>query len=161
MDRPSRKTIRLPAGAYREAGSAWHVTLGTIDREARVFADRALAGAVVAAIEERCAARDAGLDLCCLMPDHCHMVIQIKTTGLIDVMGDVKSRTTRIWWTHGGAGPLWQRSFHDHGLRTARDYEETVRYVLENPVRAGLVEDWADYPFIGGALIGPPDGETS
>ncbi|MGH2533571.1 MAG: REP-associated tyrosine transposase [Thermomicrobiales bacterium] len=147
----------MPTAAYREAGSAWHVTIGTENREARVFAEPELARSVVAAIAERCAARDAGVDLCCLMPDHCHLIIQIKTTGLVDVIGDVKSRTTRVWWAHGNTGSLWQRSFHDRGIRTAREYDETVRYILENPVRAGLVDDWSDYPFIRGDLIDPPD----
>jgi REP element-mobilizing transposase RayT len=156
-ERPWRKRIRLPADAYAEAGSVWHVTIGTADRSAKTFADATLARAVVAEIEERWNTRGAGLDVYCLMQDHCHLIVHARDTNLVDVIGDVKSRTTRIWWTHGGAGMLWQRSFHDHGLRTLRDYETTVRYILENPVRAGLVEDWIDYPFLGGSAIGGAD----
>ncbi|MGH2558616.1 MAG: transposase [Thermomicrobiales bacterium] len=80
--------------------------MGTADRSARVFANPEFAQEVVQAIEERCAARNAGLDLYCLMPDHCHLIIQIMTTGLVDVIADVKSRTTRVWWAHGNTGPL-------------------------------------------------------
>jgi REP element-mobilizing transposase RayT len=153
MDRPWRKRIRLPAAAYLEGGSAWHVTIGTQNRADQVFTNQEVARAVARTIETRCAARGAGLDLYCLMPDHCHLIIQVRSTGLIDIIGDVKSCTTRAWWNQGNRGRLWQRSFYDHGLRTERDYTETIRYILENPVRAGIVADWGDYPHIGGALI--------
>jgi hypothetical protein len=42
-------------------------------------------------------------------------------------------------------------------LRTAVDHEAAVKYVIENPVRAGLVPSWQDYPFVGGALVRPKD----
>jgi REP element-mobilizing transposase RayT len=152
MERPWRKRIRLPAPAYLEAGRVWHVTIGTASRGA-VFADHVLARAVVGAIVERCAARGAGLPVYCLMPDHLHLLVQVGDTGLVEVVGDVKSRTTRVWWAHGGAGVVWQRSFYDRGIRTMTEFDETVRYIVENPVRAGLVEDWRAYPFVGGALV--------
>ncbi|HKG26275.1 MAG TPA: transposase [Thermomicrobiales bacterium] len=118
-----------------------------------VAADEGLAGDVVVAVAERCVARGASLELFCLMPDHLHLLVRVGAVGLVEVVGDVKSRTTRGWWAHGGNGALWQRSFHDHGIRGGRDFDETVRYIVENPVKAGLVEDWREYPFTGGALI--------
>ncbi len=45
--------------------------------------------------------------------------------------------------------PFWQRSFYDHALRTDEDLVHTARYVLANPVRAGLVHDFRDYPLCG------------
>lgn len=154
--RPSRfhKQIRLPPEAYREVGSAWHVTIGTANREP-VFADLTLGADVAAMIEERCAKRRVMLDAYCLMPDHAHLIIQIASNGvgLVDAVRDFKSCTTRTWWAHGGKGPLWQKSFHDHGLRTIPDYEKALTYLFENPIRAGLVEDWLDYPLIGGTMI--------
>ncbi len=153
--RPSRKPIRLPAGAYAVPGSAWLVTIGAADR-AHVFADHALARAVTALLEERCPAMGATLDAYCLMPDHAHLLLQITTGNLIDVVRDAKSRTTHLWWNHDGSGPLWQRSFHDRGLRTPAHYDLACAYILENPVRAGLVAAWSDYPFLGGAYLSPP-----
>lgn len=89
------------------------------------------------------------------MPDHAHCVIQITShgAGLIDVVRDVTSWTTRVWWKHGGQGAMWQRSFHDHGLRTMRDYDQALTYLLHNPERAVLVDDWSEYPLIGGKAI--------
>src|SRR5215207_2288891 len=127
--------------------------MGTHVRGANVFADSEFAKEVVAVVIDRCVSRRAALDIICLMPDHAHLLLRITRDGLVDVVGDLKSRTTRLWWRHGGSGVLWQRSFYDRGIRTASEFDETVRYILENPVRAGLVDDWRDYPFIGGALL--------
>jgi REP element-mobilizing transposase RayT len=150
-----RKSIRLPAEAYLVPGSAWLVTIGSHGRKP-VFADERLSSDVAATIRARCTARGAVLDVYCLMPDHAHLLLQVTATGLVDIVGDLKSCATRTWWLHGGVGPLWQRSFHDRGIRTPNDYERAVAYVLDNPVRAGLVEDWLDYPFHGGTLLELP-----
>ena len=48
---------------------------------------------------------DVGLDLYCFIPDHAHLLIQIKSTSLIDYYV-MKSRTTRAWWADGDVGPL-------------------------------------------------------
>jgi len=152
---PERKRIRLPSGAYLIPGSAWLVTIDTADRAAH-FADADLAHQVADLLCNRCLALGATLDAYCLMPDHAHVLVQIGRTGLVDLVRDVKSRSTRIWWRHGGAGPLWQRSFHDRSIRSPADHDRAVAYVLHNPVRAGLVADWRDYPLLGGALIDEP-----
>ncbi|MFZ2089614.1 MAG: hypothetical protein WAU47_13665, partial [Desulfobaccales bacterium] len=43
----------------------------------------------------------------------------------------------------------WQKDFFDHILRKDESLPVVIRYVLENPVRKGLVSDWRDYPFKG------------
>jgi putative transposase len=45
--------------------------------------------------------------------------------------------------------PHWQKTFFDHVLRSAESYTEKWHYVRENPVRAGLVKRWEDWPFRG------------
>ena len=47
---------------------------------------------------------------------------------------------------------LWQESYYDHVLRDDEDIDRTVRYVLENPVRKGLVLEFDEYPFSGSAI---------
>ncbi len=44
---------------------------------------------------------------------------------------------------------MWQRSFFDHALRREEDLRKAAEYVLNNPVRDGLVEDRRDYPLCG------------
>jgi REP element-mobilizing transposase RayT len=80
-------------------------------------------------------------------------LIEVRSVGLLKVIGRAKSATTRVWWTRGGINALWQESFHDHGIREQQDFDATVNYVLNNPVDAGLVEEWESYLLIGGALV--------
>jgi REP element-mobilizing transposase RayT len=48
-----------------------------------------------------------------------------------------------------GTGAIWQKNFFDHIMREREDLAAHVRYVLENPVRKGLVTRWEEYPFSG------------
>jgi putative transposase len=40
------------------------------------------------------------------------------------------------------SGPFWQHESYDHVIRDAKELENTIWYVLFNPVHAGLVADW-------------------
>ena len=44
-------------------------------------------------------------------------------------------------------GPFWQPQYYDHAVRHDEDLIEVVLYTIRNPVRAGLVKDFHDYPF--------------
>lgn len=43
----------------------------------------------------------------------------------------------------------WQKDFYDHIIRRFNDIATQVRYILDNPVRKGLVSSWQEYPFKG------------
>jgi len=45
----------------------------------------------------------------------------------------------------GLTGAFWQSETYDHVVRPG-ELERIVSYVLENPVNAGLVEDWQQWP---------------
>ena len=64
-----------------------------------------------------------------------------------------KGRTTRTYWKMGGRGKLWQRGFYDHILRSEEDLQDVTRYILENPVRKGIVKSLVEYPFSGSAVF--------
>jgi REP element-mobilizing transposase RayT len=44
------------------------------------------------------------------------------------------------------SNPVWQRGFHDHALRRDEDIVRVARYIVANPLRAGLVSRIGDYP---------------
>jgi len=82
------------------------------------------------------------------MPNHVHLLALNVDGSLLDLMRQFKGRkSTRL---RGRVkSPVWQRSFHDHILRRNEDINRTVLYLLENPVRAGLVRKWTEYPWCG------------
>jgi len=43
---------------------------------------------------------------------------------------------------------LWQREWFDHWSRSVAEDERIVRYIRANPVKAGLVADWRDWPWV-------------
>jgi len=84
----------------------------------------------------------------CLMPDHVHLLVLNLRGSLMDFMRLLKGRTAQ-GLRKSVSGAVWQRSFHDHLSRRTEDIAETLRYLLENPVRAGLVSEWPRYPWCG------------
>ncbi len=61
--------------------------------------------------------------------------------NLSRVVGAVKNVTA-----HQLGRRLWQAGFHDHGVRAEEDLRSMARYIVANPLRAGLVERLGDYP---------------
>lgn len=47
----------------------------------------------------------------------------------------------------GRQGTFWQAESYDHIVRDAAEWERIVRYVLDNPVKAGLVSEWWEWPY--------------
>ena len=88
------------------------------------------------------------LDAAIVMPDHLHFVAGLKQVSLAQLIHSLKSYTAKkINDFLNRQGPLWQRNYHDHAIRQEEDLNEVVLYTLYNPVRAGLVNDFHDYPF--------------
>jgi REP element-mobilizing transposase RayT len=112
-----RTSIRLARAAYDQRDATWLVTVGVLNRHTLPFADPVLAADVVSTIQSYVAQTNLTVFAGCLMPDHMHLVIATHGQNLVDVIGAIKSITTRVRWTDGGAKEVWQRSFHDEGLR--------------------------------------------
>ncbi|MCS7266310.1 MAG: transposase, partial [Armatimonadetes bacterium] len=91
----------------------------------------------------------------CILPDHIHLLVSPSGQGesISDIVGMVKIEINRAFNKLGFEKIQWQRSFYDHVLREdERDsfaFEGMVSYILENPVKAGLVERASDYRFSG------------
>ena len=85
----------------------------------------------------------------CLMPDHLHVLFSPADSGIaLDKWLDsFKSYTSHEFMKRGGTPPLWQRSAHDHICRTGETAEAVLTYIVNNPVRAELVEEWRDWPW--------------
>ncbi len=65
------------------------------------------------------------------------------------VMQEFKTKTTHAARVLGLAVPLWQRGFYDRIARSDEDLVAACEYVLNNPVRAGLVAEAGEWPYCG------------
>jgi putative transposase len=92
----------------------------------------------------------------CYMPDHIHLVLQGEavTSDLRRFVKVSKQRVDYAFRTKLGARTTWQEGYYERVLRSDQATDVVVRYVLENPVRAGLVKRAEDYPF-SGAIFWP------
>ncbi len=83
-----------------------------------------------------------------VMPDHLHFVAALNAGTLLELMHSLKGYTgKRLNSMLGRKGTFWQDQYHDHAVRKDEVLSEVVLYVLHNPVRAGLVTDFHEYPF--------------
>lgn len=59
-----------------------------------------------------------------------------------DAVANFKRYTSRT------KGIRWQKDFFDHRLRHDESEREKADYILRNPERAGLVDDWQRWPYV-------------
>jgi REP element-mobilizing transposase RayT len=88
-----------------------------------------------------------------VMPDHVHLILtpmiderRRKFFSLIEIMQTIKGASARaINQRMARRGAVWQEESFDHVLRSSEGLDAKVDYVLQNPVRKGLVGDWRKY----------------
>jgi REP element-mobilizing transposase RayT len=144
--RSPHQSHQLRVGRVSESGRIYLVTSNTKDRQP-IFGDWRT-GKLVA--QQFGQAEYEGLVhslAWVVMPDHFHWLVQLKSNSLNHVVGRTKSRAClAINTLHGRTGSIWQQGFHDHALREEEDLKAMARYIILNPVRAGLVKRVGDYP---------------
>jgi REP element-mobilizing transposase RayT len=96
-----------------------------------------------------------------IMPNHVHLLIDTsKQTENNDF--DIESNYVQLdkimQLIKGGSafqankilerkGTFWMKDSYDHYIRNEKDWENTLEYIINNPVEAGLVDDWKDWKF--------------
>ncbi len=108
------------------------------------------------------------LDAYCVMSNHVHTVFKpllseselieisddgghLKFTsqhpGLARIMHSLKGRTARECnLILERSGQFWEHESFDHVIRLGK-FDATIRYVLNNPIKAGLVKEWREWPW--------------
>jgi REP element-mobilizing transposase RayT len=156
----------LPAAAYAELVAA---AADDADRRRRVeriidegrgaciLADPENAGIVAEALHH-CDGERYRLLAYVVMPNHVHVLIeQFEGFRLGEVVSSWKLFTAKALNRRLGAeGAVWAADYHDRFIRDAAHLANAVRYIEENPVKAGLVAspgDWR-YSSAAGRLAG-------
>ena len=127
----------------------YFVTICTWSRAPR-FTDEQTVSETLAHFQHSAERHHFAIVAYCFMPDHLHLLLDGQDDGS-DLRASVvlgKQRSGFDFCRRVG-GRLWQGSYHDRVLRQEEDTLSVARYILENPVRAGLVRAPADYAFVG------------
>ncbi|MDB6125578.1 MAG: Protein of unknown function Protein of unknown function [Pedosphaera sp.] len=76
-----------------------------------------------------------------IMPNHVHVLIEMRTTPLAVILRNWKSFTGNMANRQlGRAGTFWQKEYFDRYIRDEKHLNIAVRYIENNPVKARLVE---------------------
>jgi REP element-mobilizing transposase RayT len=137
------KSIRLPDEAYTDPDARFHLTIAAHPTISQF--SPAVREAVWASVIEQVSAGRVQLFAACLMPDHLHLLVGPAGKSVIKFVQQWKSWTTRLAWSAGHKGELWQPGVWDRKLRQDDDFETVCRYILQNPVKAGLASEFDEW----------------
>lgn len=153
-----------------EAGVLQYVTLNVRQRR-KAFARDEFAKVVLEELDEHCSRHPGKLMAYIVLSDHVHFMLWLNDGKLSEFLSKYKPAITkrvdakaaelgnqriRHWLVKDGARELWQDGKHAVALWSRRLIRQKIRYIHENPVRAGLAENPQDYPW---SSIGAYDPE--
>jgi len=135
---------RIPRGQV--AGYAYHV-INRGNGRSEIFHKPGDYEAFVDLIERAKARHELRVFAFCIMPNHFHMILQPSTTTVLsEFMQWLMTSHVRRYHSHyGGSGHIWQGRFKSFPIQRDDHLVAVLRYVLQNPVRAGLaksVKEW-------------------
>ena len=142
------KPLRFPHFAY-VGMHRYFVTICTSNR-LPVFKDVDAVEMVLSQLL-RCVLRsDLAVLAYCFMPDHLHalLVAESDTASVLECVRLFK-QVTAFGHRRQTGDALWQAGFFERVMRDSEEAAVVARYILENPVRAGLTRTFQEYPFSG------------
>jgi putative transposase len=156
---PSPTNDGLSYGYVRDLEWLDQVLLGA-SGNVRWLSDPRVAGIVSQALKTR-DLREYELVAYTIMPNHVHVVFGIGEHGMFEhegqidnlsykppskILGSLKRYTAKESnRVLGRTGAFWQDESYDRVVRDGKELEAIVRYVLNNPVKAGFVKEWHEW----------------
>jgi len=137
----------LRKGRVSEAGRIYHVRTAT-DRRLPLFNHLYVGREVVGALRYQHEHGHVESLAFVVMPDHLHWLLCLTGSARLDaVMQAVKGFSAhRINAQLQRSGAVWQSGYFDRALRAEDDVKDIARYIVANPLRAGLCARLGDYP---------------
>jgi REP element-mobilizing transposase RayT len=142
-----RKRLRLADFEYTGGSYVYFLTLCTSHKQP-YFADERIASVIENDMGFRRIKGEIVLYCYCIMPDHLHLLLSLTdhyNKRLQDWVSAFKRYTSRTTNDLYCVKPLWQRNFYDHIVRKKESLIKIAEYIVNNPVRKGMVDEWADY----------------
>ena len=120
------------------------------DRRQRLFTDAATVELVTQQLVRASHEQKFAVLAYCFMPDHLH-VLSEGTADDSDCRRFIKAfkQYSGYYYSQNRGNTLWQRYGFEHVLRDDEVTFQVARYILANPVRAGLAATVEQYPYVG------------
>ena len=160
MAMPRSPFYRATMGRQRRPylpGAIFHLTARTLRREHRFTPQlRRQAMQAIARSAERARVRPLAV---AIMSNHLHVVVQQGHRPLAALMQPLLRRlAVRIQESHGLEGPVFWRPYASQACLDPSHVRNAIVYTHLNPVRAGVCDDPADYPWTSHALYAQASG---
>jgi REP element-mobilizing transposase RayT len=140
---------RLPRSLLPDG--VFHVTARGVDGVS-IVRDDFDGLAFVRLLREAISTREWLVHAWCLMTNHYQLIVETERPSLSDGLKRLNGvYAQRFNARHGRTGHLFGRRFSAYVI-DEDDFEAACRYVLDNPVRAGLCADAADWTWSGGLV---------
>ncbi|MFQ5715186.1 MAG: transposase [Candidatus Scalinduaceae bacterium] len=143
-----KKRIRLKHFDYKD-NYRYFVTLCTYNKML-VFTNKSKVSWLINVLRKQSKTSSFRIWAYCFMPDHLHLL----TEG-VDSDSDMKKfissykQCTGFHYKKETGLRLWQINYYEHVLRREEETTALARYISANPVRKGIVEDFAQYELLG------------
>jgi putative transposase len=147
-----RKNNRLNLSLYK-GNRAYFVTISTKEQQ-DIFTDLNAVNAHLDVLNSCCKKENFSIWAYCFMPDHLHLILLAQENSDLIKFIRIYKQLSGYRYKKETGKVLWQKSFYDHILRKEENIPQVIKYILENPVRKGMVEYCADYPFSGSLEFG-------
>ncbi len=143
----SAGTKATRAGRCSIPGQVYHIVSVTYERRP-LFDSLTYGRIVVRALVDASSTNKARTVAFVVMPDHLHWLMQLGSScELSEVVRWMKSRSSLALNRYrNSSDPVWQRGYFDHAVRREECLVVLSRYIVANPLRAGLVDTIGDYP---------------
>src|SRR5262245_25056730 len=137
MSRPSRLSRHSYVGR-----AVYFLTFCTYTR-LKAFVDADVVASTLEQFRRTAAIEQFAILAYCVMPDHVHLLVRglATTSNLKSFAKMAKQRSGGIYRRRGGVR-LWQEGYFERLLRDEDEAGAIAQYLRENPIRAGLGEDY-------------------
>lgn len=145
----------MPRSARKKSGSGiYHVMLRGINRQV-IFQDDEDCDKYLQCLAECKAVSGFTLHAYCLMGNHLHLLIQEGKEPLEQIFKRIGVRYVYWYnWKYKRTGHLFQDRFKSEPVNEDSYFLAVLRYIYQNPVKAGLCQRPVDYPWSSCGLIG-------
>ncbi len=146
---PKRKRLHLEDFDYSDPNMVYSITLCAYGRKP-YFLNENIVKSVLNEIDFRIkCSKEVAVFTHCIMPDHLHLLLKLKEgygKSLQNWVTAFKRYIAREVNEIFRIKPLWQNNFYEHIVRKEESLHKIAEYIVNNPVRKGLVDDWRKYP---------------
>jgi putative transposase len=120
------------------------------DRRGKLFTEAAIVDLVLSQISRAAGENQFEIIAYCFMPDHLHLHVEAASESSDGKQFSARAKQySGFYYSQARRATLWQRYGYEHVVRDDEVTLVVAKYVLENPIRAGLVKRVEDYPFLG------------